>query len=150
MKKFEILQEKILNQSESKIWEHAKREWKLNYIYENESHQECVCGHYPIKEICVIKNIKNKNQREIGNHCIKQFLGLNTSKLFLSVKKVKKDIVASVDCDTLDYAYENNFISNWDFNFYSHIRLKRILSQKQLDQKIRINEKIFEIIVLCS
>ena len=42
----------------------------------------CLCSHFPIKEICVIRNRVNGVRAEVGNVCVKKFLGLPSGKIF--------------------------------------------------------------------
>jgi hypothetical protein len=59
------LMKEILELSESSEWNKAKEEWKLKNIYFSENKQSCLCGHYPIKEICIIENKLNGITAEV-------------------------------------------------------------------------------------
>ena len=53
------LTSELLKLSYSKYWADAKKEWGIQRIYYlDDEPQACLCGHYPIKEVCVIKNNK--------------------------------------------------------------------------------------------
>lgn len=52
------LTEEIINLSESDQWDFAKLEWNFEFAYYAGEPQSCLCGHYPIRNICVIKNRK--------------------------------------------------------------------------------------------
>lgn len=137
------LTDEIIALSESDNWELAKFEWNFIYAYMSEEYQTCLCGRYPIQEICVIKNKKNGNETEVGNCCVNKFLGINrANKIFTSLKRVKKDISKSMSAETLDYLYNKNAINEFEYNFYSDIIRKRILSKRQSDIKKQINEKL--------
>jgi len=45
----------IIKRSVNPTWELAKREWKLVEIEEAEDYETCLCGHYPIRELCILK-----------------------------------------------------------------------------------------------
>ncbi len=135
--------EKIIALSESDNWEFAKLEWDFTYAYMSEESQTCLCGRYPILEICVIKNKKNEKETEVGNCCVNKFLGINRANMiFTSLKRVKKDISKSMSVETLKYLYDRNAINEFEYNFYSDIIRKRILSERQSDVKKHINKKL--------
>lgn len=70
---FQILVSLIIEASESDSWSAARKEWRLDTIYEQQG-ETCLCGHYPITDNCVIINKKNQNVVTVGNVCIKHFL----------------------------------------------------------------------------
>lgn len=61
------LKPEILNLSNSKDWNIAKQEWQFHYAYKSEDAQQCLCGKQPIYNICVIRNVENGNETEVGN-----------------------------------------------------------------------------------
>ena len=136
------LTEEILNLSESKEWDFAKLEWSFEFAYYAEELQKCLCGHYPIKNICVIKNRRNSSVTEVGNCCINKFLGIDEgNKIFSSIKKLKDSETASMSSEVIEYIYKKKGISDFEYNFYKSIYRKRIMSDKQWDIKKRINQK---------
>lgn len=136
------LTEEILNLSESKEWDFAKLEWSFEFAYYAEELQKCLCGHYPIKNICVIKNRRNSSVTEVGNCCINKFLGIDEgNKIFSSIKKLKDNESASMSSEVIEYIYKKKGISDFEYNFYKSIYRKRIMSDKQWDIKKRINQK---------
>ena len=136
------LTEEILNLSESKEWDFAKLEWSFEFAYYAEELQKCLCGHYPIKNICVIKNRRNSSVTEVGNCCINKFLGIDEgNKIFSSIKKLKDSETASISSEVIEYIYKKKGISDFEYNFYKSIYRKRIMSDKQWDIKKRINHK---------
>ena len=136
------LTEEILNLSESKEWDFAKLEWSFEFAYYAEELQKCLCGHYPIKNICVIKNRRNSSVTEVGNCYINKFLGIDEgNKIFISIKKLKDSETASMSSEVIEYIYKKKGISDFEYNFYKSIYRKRIMSEKQWDIKKRINQK---------
>ena len=136
------LTEEIVNLSESKEWDFAKLEWTFESAYYAEELQICLCGHYPIKNICVIKNRRNSSVTEVGNCCINKFLGIDEgNKIFSSIKKLKDSETASMSLEVIEYIYKKKGLSDFEYNFYKSIYRKRIISDKQLDIKKRINQK---------
>jgi hypothetical protein len=136
------LTEEIIELSDATNWDFAKREWIFEFAYYSEELQTCLCGHYPIKNICVIRNKFNSQQTEVGNCCINKFLGIDDgNKIFTSIKKLKEDDTKSMSADVIDYIYNKNGISEFEYKFYRDIHRKRNLSLKQLEIKQRINIK---------
>jgi hypothetical protein len=131
----------LLKLSKSQNWDEAKLEWELIDIERVDDPEECLCGHYPILEICSIKNSKTNNESRVGNCCVKKFNN-KSDKIFRSVVKIVKDIEKSVNSETLGLAINNKWISTWDYKFYMDIMRKRNLSDKQKEFKKIINQKI--------
>lgn len=136
------LTEEIISLSDSQTWDFAKLEWDFEFAYYAEDLQNCLCGHYPIKNICVIRNKRNSKQTEVGNCCINKFLGIEDgNKIFASIKKLKGDNSKSMSVEVIDYIYNKKGISDFEYKFYVDIHRKRNLSFKQLEIKERINAK---------
>lgn len=142
MTKFNTLVRGIINLSNSKNWDEAKDEWELVDIYFSNEPERCLCSHYPIIEICVLRNSQNCNDTIVGNCCVKKFLGMSSDKLFNSIRNVKKDNKKSFNREMLEHALKKNWINDWEFTFYNDVKGKRNLTEKQKIKKIQINEKI--------
>jgi hypothetical protein len=87
----ENLKKLVIEKSNSDVWECAKTEWDLIFIYDKKS--SCVCGH-GITENCEIENRLNKNKLIVGNVCINHFKEkhLSVSKTCrVSLKNVQKN-----------------------------------------------------------
>jgi hypothetical protein len=141
------LTEEIMARSEAKTWSEAKLEWELRQIWDEEEPDTCLCGHYPIREICEITNIRNGNAAQVGNCCVKKFLGLPSGKLFEAIKRVRKHIDKSLNESMVNWGFERRWISQWEHEFYLDILGKRRLSDKQIEIKRKINEKILSQVV---
>lgn len=136
------LTEGICNLSQTKTWVDAKYEWDLDSIYHESNPETCLCSHYPIYEICVLRNRKNGNLAIVGNVCVNKFIGLSTDKMFRSVKKVKKNNVESFDKSVIDFAFEKSWISEWEKKFYLNVIFNKYLSENQAIKKLQINQKV--------
>lgn len=134
------LSTEIIALSQSKIWDEAKREWSLLEVYESEEPETCLCGHFPIIELCVLVNGRNQNQATVGNCCVKKFIGLPSDKIFQAVKRIRKDASKSLNAETIDYAHSRNWITDWERTFYLDVMRKRKLTAKQRAKKNEINE----------
>ena len=53
---FQQLKAAILALSRATDWEVAKKEWRLVEISEADEPETCLCGHFPIIELCTISN----------------------------------------------------------------------------------------------
>ena len=136
------LTEEIIALSSSSNWDRAKLEWALHEIYEAEEPDTCLCGKYPIIEICILRNRLNGKLATVGNCCVKKFIGLPSDRIFQAVKRVRKDSTKSLNAEAISHAQEKGWLNTWESDFYFDIMRKRNLSQKQAAKKIEINEKI--------
>lgn len=140
MSEFKLTAE-LLKLSHSQKWDEAKLEWELVGIEKVEDAEECLCGHYPILEICSIKNSKTLKESRVGNCCVKKFNN-KSDKIFRSVAKIRKNAEKSFNAETLEWAKNIKWINDWEYKFYINILRKRNLSIKQLEIKKSINKKI--------
>jgi len=53
---FQKLRAHILPLSSTSGWKVAAKEWSLTGIFEADQPETCICGHFPILEICTIYN----------------------------------------------------------------------------------------------
>ena len=137
--------DEILKLSNSLEWVIARKEWNFELVYQSENYETCLCGHHPIINICVIKNKLNGITTEVGNCCINKFLGIDEgNRIFDSVNKLKKDKTKSLNIDALLYINKLGQLTDYEYKFYSDIMRKRKLSEKQLNLKIKINEKFLD------
>lgn len=139
---FKQLKEAILSRSVSQEWETAKKEWKLKSIYEADEPDTCLCGHTPIVEICVLSNTLNGKTAEVGNRCVKRFLGLRSDLIFTGIKRVKDDLDKSLNTDATVFFYELGVLSLRDYQFQNDTHRKRDLSARQLKWRHDINRRV--------
>lgn len=140
MSEFKLTQE-ILNLSQSKVWGQAKQEWSLHDVYEADEPETCLCGHFPIIELCNLRNKLNGAFATVGNCCVKKFIGLPSEKIFQAVKRVRSDNSKSLNAEAIDHARGKGWISEWEQSFYYNIMRKRNLTEKQAAKKAQINAK---------
>ncbi|MDR3451148.1 MAG: hypothetical protein P4M15_15620 [Alphaproteobacteria bacterium] len=139
---FQQLKTEILALSKAQEWEVAKKEWKLVEISEASDPETCLCGHYPIIELCTISNIVTGRSVDVGNVCVKRFLGFRSDLIFTSVKKIRNDINKSIGADAIVFFYERDVINSWEYNFLQDNMRKRILTPSQAAKRRTINQKI--------
>jgi hypothetical protein len=140
---FAQLKAAILRHSKAADWETAKKEWKLVNISEAEDEPErCLCGHFPIIELCTISNSLTRLSVEVGNVCVKRFLGFRSDLIFQSLKRIRLDIDKSIGPDATVFFFERGILSEWEYNFQQNTMRKRNLSSRQLDSRRKINAKV--------
>jgi hypothetical protein len=140
----EQLKAAILELSVGSTWPEAVKEWSLENVYFDDDYQTCLCGKYPIKEICELRNLKNREFATVGNCCVKRFLGLPSDEVFRGFKSIRVDAGKSLNMAALRHAFRRDWISEWEFDFYQDIMRKRTLSPKQLTKKLQVNQKIIQ------
>jgi hypothetical protein len=136
------LAKEIIALSQSGLWDEAKFEWVLSEIYEAEEPERCLCGHFPIIEICILQNRSNFRSVNVGNCCVKKFIGLPSDKIFQAVKRIRKDKEKSLNSEAIRHAHQKGWINDWEYSFSIDTMRKRKLSFKQIQTRKNINEKM--------
>lgn len=139
----ERLKEHILPMSNSGDWNNAKNEWRLVGIEIQEDWDNCPCGK-EIKELCYIQNQLNNNKTYVGNVCVNRFIGIDTGNLFAGLRRIIDDETANANEDLIIYAYKLRYIYENEYKFLMQTRRKRVLSEKQLEWKRKINRRIVQ------
>lgn len=137
----QILSSELIKLSQAKTWDQAKLEWEVINVHKVDEPETCLCNHYPIIEICSIKNECTGEEARVGNCCVKKF-NEDSDKIFRAVARVRKDIERSLNAETLRLALKNEWILDKDYVFYFSVMRRRRLSDKQLAWKKDINRKI--------
>ena len=135
----------VVELSNSHRWVLAKLEWGFENAYYSLVNQRCLCGHYPIRQICVIRNLSNKHITEVGNCCVNKFLGITeANKTFSSIGRLNKDLSKSMSKEALYYLRDKGVVSSYEFGFYRDTFRKRKLTEKQNALRHRINQKLLD------
>jgi len=135
----------ITELSDSKVWDTAKLEWTLAEIIFEAEPDTCVCGHFPILEVCVITNRINGNRARVGNVCVKKFLGLPSNKIFEAIARVAKDDTKALNVEAIEFAFERGWIDEKSRDFYLNTWRKHAgLSTKQLQWRQRLNRLVVQ------
>lgn len=143
MSEYKLTQE-IIRLSVAKIWDAAKLEWALEEIYEVEEPETCLCGHFPIIEICELRNKVNRQLATVGNCCVKKFIGLPSDLIFQAVKRVRKDNQKPLNAEAIQHAFQKKWINEWEYKFSIDTMRKRNLTDKQIQTRMKINEKMLQ------
>lgn len=87
-------------------------------------------------------NATTAHTADVGNVCVKRFLGLPSDKIFRSLKVIRRDGTKSVGAAAAAFFYERRIISKWEFDFLQDTFRKKNLTVKQLLKRADINAKI--------
>jgi hypothetical protein len=101
-----------------------------------------LCGHYPIIELCTIANATTSKSVDVGNVCVKRFLGFRSDLIFQSLKRIRADKDKSIGPDAAAFFHERGVINAWEYEFQQNTMRKRNLSERQLATRRQINEKV--------
>jgi hypothetical protein len=108
---FKQLRERILVVSAASDWDVARKEWGLIEIHEADQPETCLCGHFPIIEICTISNRLTKKRVEVGNRCVRRFLGFRSDLIFKSIKAIRRDCARSMNADAIAFFNERGLLT---------------------------------------
>lgn len=136
------LPREIIARSVADTWDEARLEWRIEDIYSEEDPDICLCGHSPITETCVLRNVRNRNSAVVGNVCVKKFLGLPSSKMFDAIKRIAKDDTGALNPEAIDHANSKGWINDWERSFYFDTWRKRNLTDRQLAKRVAIDNQV--------
>jgi hypothetical protein len=124
-------------------WAEARLEWRLVDVAYADEPQRCLCGHFPIIEICNLRNLKNGNEAEVGNVCVGEFMvGINSGKVFDCIRRIRKDDIKPLNPDTFELFHNNGVLTEWEYSFCKKTWRDRNLGTLQMITRRNINRKI--------
>ena len=142
---FEKFKAAILALSNATDWLEAKPEWELHIVYNDGSDRSCECGHQPIHQICVIRNQENRNEAEVGNVCVHNFMQLASRRIFAVLRRVEAEITKSLNPAALDLFKRRGVLTHGERDDYEVYWRKRTnMTNEQRDQKVDINTRVLE------
>ena len=140
MSNFDNLVKEILFLSENKnFFNSSKKEWYVYNLVESNEPESCLCGKFPIKNLCYIKNNLNNNIALVGNCCVKHF-DLNYDWFFNGVKRLKANLRPTGQF--IIYLHDKKIINEWEYIFLTDREnskkksIKQDLKEKQIINKI--------------
>lgn len=134
----------IVARSKANTWDEAKLEWELESVFHEEEPETCLCGHFPINEICVLRNKLNGKTADVGNCCVKKFMGLQSDKIFQALRRIRSDLCRPLNVETIDHAYKNKWINEWEYRFSMDTVRKRKLTPSQMFKRQQINQRVIQ------
>lgn len=138
----QVLAREIIALSVAQEWAAARAEWTLDYIVESDTYRTCLCEHYPIVELCYLRNRRNGNSALVGNCCVNKFMGLPSGPIFAGLKRIKDNRRKALNEALTEYAYERGWITEWEREFCDNTRRRRILTLRQEHARQRINDAV--------
>jgi len=142
------LQTHILALSTSDNWTLARQEWVFSAATYHLTYTNCPCG-VQIREMCYIHNIENNNETYIGNVCVNQFMSISVENaLFDGIKRIQADIEANANPALIRYCYQIEVLKEHEYQFLMNVCLKRKFSDKQLQWKKVLNQKILNEVII--
>jgi hypothetical protein len=148
------LWEEIIALSVANTWHEARLEWELDGVYMSDEPGTCLCGHYPIREHCVLRNCRNGEEVVVGNVCVNKFMDMDTGPLFTAFNRIRKNIEAALNVEAIEHAYAKGWFTPWEYGFYIDTYKKRNwkrvsacgqpnkISPGQLTKRVQINQKV--------
>jgi len=140
------LTQEIIPLSVAGSWDEAKLEWDLLDIFltDPESPGTCLCGHFPIREHCVLRNRLNGTEVVVGNCCVKRFLPIDTGALFACCRRVMTDPTRALNTEAIEHAFSKGWINPREKRFLLDTRRKPWcwLSHRQQSWRDAINTKV--------
>jgi hypothetical protein len=138
------LAEEIIKRSQSQTWGSARLDLRQEDVYLVADPETCLCGHTPIKEICTLRNTVNGQSADVGNCCVKKFLGLPSDKIFQAVKRIKVDSDKALNAEAIEHAHQKGWINDWERKFSLDTVRKRVLTGKQLQKRREVNARVLD------
>ena len=132
----------ILKLSSASDWEVARREWSLVDVRQVDEPETCLCGHFPIVQICRIDNRVTSESADVGNVCVRRFLGFRSDLIFQAIKRIRNDSTKSLNADAIAFFHERRLLTAWEYGFLQNTIKKRNLSAAQIESRKRINKKV--------
>ena len=146
-KKHETLIRELTKLSKFDEWSKVKGEWIVKSIH-SQPNGECLCTHNPITNRCILVNINNGNEVQVGSSCVKKFLGIDMSRLFKAMAKYQENNLLLMNKELVAMYHANSVINDWEYSFYENVRkYSNRLSPKQLACIAKINIKAIEFFI---
>ncbi len=126
---------RIIARSVVDHWHEAKQEWRLERVLFTTADNpgKCLCGQFPVLELCYIRNYLNDNLALVGNRCVTRFMELlEAEQIFAAMKRVSADHSAALNATIIEYAYGQCYINDWERSFCLDVLRKRKLSAKKV------------------
>lgn len=152
------LPRQIIELSDANTWGQAVREWSLNGIemLDPGEFDSCLCGHYPIRELCHLLNRENGNTAIVGNHCIEKFdkddpgheVFGEAPRIVQAAGRILQDPMASANEALINFAERTGVFTTDNATFYREIWRKRNLSDGQERYKRSLNQQLLYRLIL--
>jgi hypothetical protein len=144
---FANLKAHVLGMSVSDHWESAKLEWELDHVEvldvdEGAPPETCPCGHFPIVEMCWLRNNANGRFTFVGNVCVKRFFGLPVDAVADGFRRIIDDNEKALNAAATEFCFSQGWINKWERGFCLDTCRKRKLTGSQLNKRVQINGQV--------
>jgi hypothetical protein len=138
------LAQEIITLSVADTWDAARQEWKLAEVQfaDPDAPERCLCGHYPILELCILSNWQNGATAVVGNTCVTKFMGIPSGPIFTGLERIKNDPDAALNVAAVEYAYGKGWLNSWERKFTLDTARRKRMSPYQWDKRAEINAKV--------
>jgi hypothetical protein len=142
------LASEIIALSVATTWDEAKEEWRLSrieYANPDDGHEPetCLCGHYPIRELCYIVNSLKGNEALVGNCCIKSFMSeIPSDTIFKCLKRIATDPTKAMNYELAQHAHDQGWLDDKAYRFAVDTIHRRNLSANQLSWRLSLNRTV--------
>ncbi len=136
------LSQEIIKLSNASSWDEARPEWEVGDIYRVRTKRACLCGHFPITKLCILRNKKNGREATLGSVCVLKFLEVDLGTLFDAIGRIQEDDKKALNAKMIDHAHDRGWLNDWERKFYLDTLRKKKLSKKQLDTRVKLNRKV--------
>jgi len=136
------LARRIVALSVAEEFELAVPEWQLLDVWLSEEPGQCLCDQPNIIEHCLIGNRLNGARTIVGNHCVTNFLKLDSSKLFQGLHSLKGNPHCHMRAELAEFVFDRQWILAGEFDFLTEIRDKRKLTDEQFTRRGKINRRV--------
>ena len=131
MTNHDTLLAKLLAASKADTWEEAQLEWVVTDLWESPG-GTCDCGHTPITDHLLIRNLETEESMTVGNVCVKNFFSWDDyDKIFKAIKKLRKDPSVGTPEILFKVTFLNRALDGYMREFLINRRLARKLTPKQ-------------------
>lgn len=134
----------ILAQSHSSAWNNARLEWWIACDIKLKSNEttHCVCGTKLSASYCILVHQFDRNRLTLGRDCAKFFNRIGPQDLCDGLPIVRLNPEVAFKGSVIQHLYGRQIIDQWERDFYVSTYCKKQLTFRQLEFRVRINEKI--------
>jgi hypothetical protein len=94
----------------------------------------------------VIRNSVTGRTAEVGNVCVKRFLGIRSDLIFAGVRRVQAVPTKALNNDAIVFFQAAGILSEWEYKFLQNTKSKKVLSPAQANKRLEINQRIVRVV----
>lgn len=124
-----------------------KGRWRVNWeMFADRNHSIFRTSNIHRHRNGTIKTIESSNLPESSHQKAAKRKTPNNvpAQVVQSARQVKQNRLKTLNSETISYAHECRWITDWDYRFYNDIMCKRSLSSRQREFRTKINQKVLK------